>query len=248
MPHVRKLWHLGSKEFSIRNCKYTLLQKNLQLCYSAILNVELHCSSIVKTKILFYSFSLSSCLLTLPLSQLYLLRLSLSFRFLPLPLLSLNDFSLSLYSPSGHHWPPSPSNAKPRPHLNVLLQCGFDVLLRWVCSEVGVVCSDGGACCLLRWVWCGFDGFAPMWVWFAPIMMHVVCSDGSWIRWQVWIGGSMYHGSDGGVGLDQLWPVGLDHGDWWVSRWRLVGFWVWIDVVCVDWCCGFGLVLLWPVL
>ena len=26
----------------------------------------------------------------------------------------------------------------------------------------------------------------------------------------------MYHRSSGGVGLDQLWPVGLDGGDWWI--------------------------------
>ena len=26
----------------------------------------------------------------------------------------------------------------------------------------------------------------------------------------------MYHRSSGGVGLDQLWPVGLDAGDWWI--------------------------------
>ena len=39
----------------IRTCKKLLLQKNLQLCYSAILNVELHCSSIVKQNIISYS-------------------------------------------------------------------------------------------------------------------------------------------------------------------------------------------------
>ena len=49
-----------------------------------ILNIESHCISIVKTKILF-SISLI-CLLTLPLSQLS--PTSLSFKFLPLPLLS----------------------------------------------------------------------------------------------------------------------------------------------------------------
>ena len=27
--------------------------------------------------------------------------------------------------------------------------------------------------------------------------------------------------------------VGFDHGDWWVSLWRLVGFWVWIGALCV---------------
>ena len=26
----------------------------------------------------------------------------------------------------------------------------------------------------------------------------------------------MYHGSGGGVGLDRLWPVDLDCGDWWI--------------------------------
>ena len=56
----------------------------------------------------------------------------------------------------------------------------------------------------------------------------------------------MYHGSGGGVGLDQLWLVGLDRGNWWVSQWRLVGldqwsWWVswwrlvdfWVNVCCV---------------
>ena len=47
--------------------------------------------------------------------------------------LSLLDFSLSLCSPSSHRWLPSPCNAKPRPRL--------DVLLQWVCFDVGVVCG-----------------------------------------------------------------------------------------------------------
>ena len=34
----------------IRTCKNQVLQKNLQYCYSVILKVELHCSSIVKRK------------------------------------------------------------------------------------------------------------------------------------------------------------------------------------------------------
>ena len=79
-------------------------------------------------------------------------------------------------------------------------------------------------------------------------MIRVVCSDGSWVRCWVWISGSVYHGSGGGVGLDRLWLVGLDRGNWWVSQRRLVGFWVWIGAMSVDRCCGFGSVLLWPVL
>ena len=51
----------------IRTCKILLLQQNLQLCYNAILNVESHCSSIVKQKkktktkkfILFHFFAFS---------------------------------------------------------------------------------------------------------------------------------------------------------------------------------------------
>ena len=31
-------------------------------------------------------------------------------------------------------------------------------------------------CCLLRWVRCGFDGFAPMWVWFTLIGV-------SWVKY-----------------------------------------------------------------
>ena len=58
---------------------------------------------------------------------------------------------------------------------------------------------------------------------------------------------SVYHGSSSGVGLDPLWPVGLDHGDrwvwiggdWWVSGFGLV-LCVWIGATC-----GFGSVLLW---
>ena len=26
----------------------------------------------------------------------------------------------------------------------------------------------------------------------------------------------MYHGPSGGVGLDRLWPVDFDYGDWWI--------------------------------
>ena len=205
------------------------MQKNLQLCYSVILNVELHSSLILKTKILFYSFSLSS-VSWLSHSLNFVSHVSLSFKFLLLPLLSLSDFS-----PSGHRWPPLPSNAKPKPCLDVLLRCGFNVLLEWVCSDVGMVCSDGDVCCLLRWVQYGFNGFAPMWMWFVLIVMSAVCSDGSWVRWWVWINGSVYHGSGGGVDLDRLWLMGLNRGNWWVSWWRFVGFWVWFDALCVDW-------------
>ena len=88
-------------------------------------HVELYCSSIVKKK------KKKFIPLTLPLSTLCLPRLSL-FQISPSPFaLSLSDFSLSLCSPSGHRWL----------RLDVLLQCGFDVLLRWVCSNVGVVCG-----------------------------------------------------------------------------------------------------------
>ena len=45
----------AQKPYCTQTCKCRLLQKNLQLCYSAVLNVELHCNSIVKPKILFYS-------------------------------------------------------------------------------------------------------------------------------------------------------------------------------------------------
>ena len=71
------------------------------------------------------------------------------------------------------------------------------------------------------------DGFAPMWVWFAPMVMCAVCSDVASIgllRYRCGLLQSVYHGSGGGVGLDRLWLVGLDRGDWWVFWWRLVGF------------------------
>ena len=58
-----------------------------------------------------------------------------------------------------------------------------------------VVCSDGDACCLLRWARCGFDRFALMWVWFALIGV-------SWVRW--WRGfGSVLCMWIGAVGLDR---------------------------------------------
>ena len=61
--------------------------------------------------------------------------------------------------------------------------------------------------------------FAPMWLrCFALMGLCAICSNGSWVRWWIWIGGSVYHGPGDGVGLD---------------RWRLVGLWVWIDGVCV---------------
>ena len=151
----------AQKPHYVRTCKCRLLQKNLQLCYSAILNVESHCSSIVKPKILFYSFSLLTISLTLPLSQLCLPRLSLSLRCLPLLLLSLCDFSLSLCSPSGHRWPPSPSNAKSRLRLTQWrgsVKIGDHAMMCVVCVAL-MFCSDCGGV--------GFiDGFAPMFFFF----------------------------------------------------------------------------------
>ena len=40
----------------------------------------------------------------------------------------------------------------------------------------------------------------------------------------------MYHGLGGGMGLDRLWPVGLDRGDWWVFGFGLE-LCVWISAV-----------------
>ena len=102
----------------------------------------------------------------------------------------------------------------------------------WILDQHGSTeIEDCGGLCLGRWA-----------VW---VMGQVVGLE-LWVRWWVWIGGSVYHGSGGGVGLDQLWLVGLDRGNWWVSRWRLVGldqwsWWVswwklvdfWVNVCCV---------------
>ena len=88
----------AQKSHCIRTCKCKLLQKNLQLCYCAILNVESHCSSIIKPKILFYSFSLST------LSP----WLSHSLR-------SVSHVSLFLCSPSSHHHPAMPSPGRISP-------------------------------------------------------------------------------------------------------------------------------------
>ena len=88
----------------IRSCKNQVLQKNLQYCYSVILKVELHCSSIVKRKtnillvltlsiplsfsltghtlistFFFFFFFFSSLIQSLPLS-----RSSLPFHIFPL--------------------------------------------------------------------------------------------------------------------------------------------------------------------
>ena len=88
----------------IRTCKNQVLQKNLQYCYSVILKVELHCSSIVKRKtnilliltlsiplslshrshshlhiFFFFFFFFSSLIQSLPLS-----RSSLPFHIFPL--------------------------------------------------------------------------------------------------------------------------------------------------------------------
>ena len=68
-----------------------------------------------------------------------------------------------------------------------------------------VVCSDGDACCLLRWVRCvfdRFDRFALMWVWFALIGV-------SWVKW--WRGfGSVVAGGFGSVLCMWIGAVGLD--------------------------------------
>ena len=126
-----------SKMLYIRELQTQKLQIFLQYCYSAILHVELHCSSIVKIKTLFYSFSLI-CSDSPTLSP-------------------LSSSSLSL-SPS-----PFPLSQ----------------------------------CYLLRWVRCGFDGFAPMWVWFTPIGV-------SWVKWWIDMVG---HG---------LWVMGFGFGLIWV--------------------------------
>ena len=91
----------------IRTCKCRILQKNLQLCYSVILNVESHCNSTVKPKILFYSFSLSTVSFTLPLFQLYIPHLSLS---LSLSLSQISPFHFALPQATvGHHCLATPS-------------------------------------------------------------------------------------------------------------------------------------------
>ena len=92
-----------------------------------------------KTKnILLFFFSLHSVSLTLPLSQVCL------------PCLSLSNFSLSLCSPSGHRWPLSPSNAKPKPRLT---QQRPNPGRRWPLSHPAW--SDGSLM-----AWCGLMGLS----------------------------------------------------------------------------------------
>ena len=51
MLNVKKIWHFKPKNLNIWNCKSQKLQIFLQLCYGAILHVELHDSTIAKENI-----------------------------------------------------------------------------------------------------------------------------------------------------------------------------------------------------
>ena len=76
----------AQKPHCIRTCKCRLLQKNLQLCYNVILNVELHCSTIIKLN---NSFFIQSDIFSLFIFCVFS------------PLSSLNDsLSPSVLSPS----------------------------------------------------------------------------------------------------------------------------------------------------
>ena len=163
----------------IRTCKIWLLQKNLQLCYNVILNVE----SLKPNNIILFFFTfwfLSHLVLfqcfsfTLSLS----LSLSLSHKappslILTLSLISHLSFSctiagLGLWSRHGD-------------------RCGFWILDWHGSTEIG----DRGGLCLDQWA---------MWVVGQVVGLEL------WVKWWVWIGGSVYHGSSGDMGLD-----------WWVS-------------------------------
>ena len=54
MPYKAKFSIKAQKSPHIQTYRNQVLQKNLQLCYSAILKVELHCSSTVKDILIFY--------------------------------------------------------------------------------------------------------------------------------------------------------------------------------------------------
>ena len=84
----------AQKPHCIQTCKCRLLQKNLQLCYSAILNVESNCSTIIKLN--------NSFLFNLTFS------LSLFFVFF-CPLSSFNDSLSLLQSSLPHSYSVSPS-------------------------------------------------------------------------------------------------------------------------------------------
>ena len=95
MLYVGKISHKGLKNHHIRTCKNQVLQKNLQYCYSAILKVELHCSSFVKKK---KNLILLVLTLSIPLSLTPVTRSSPL--FLSFFLLSFSSFSVHSFNPS----------------------------------------------------------------------------------------------------------------------------------------------------
>ena len=110
----------------IRTCKNQVLQKNLQYCYSVILKVELHCSSIVKRKTnillvltLSIPLSLSLSLVTLSSPHFFFLFLLFSslIQSLPLSRSSLPFHIFPLYFPLNQGF-------------DVVVD-GFDVGLMW---------------------------------------------------------------------------------------------------------------------
>ena len=128
MLYVGKISHKGLKNHHIRTCKNQVLQKNLQYCYSAILKVELHCSSIVKKK---KNLILLVLTLSIPLSLTPVTRSSpfffLLFQFthsIPPPISSLSSrsFFFPLYFPLNQGFD--------------VVTDGFDVGLMWWSSWV----------------------------------------------------------------------------------------------------------------
>ena len=192
------------------------------MCYSAILHVELHCSSIVK-KYIYYFIPLTLLLSTLCL-----------------PRLSLSDFSLSLcslleISPSpfalhqatiSHHRPATPSPGR----------------VSMFCSNVALMfCSDGFA---PMWVW--FMGFSveigPAWViGHGSLKSGVGC--GLWVlnrcgSW--WISGSWISCIGWVLNRCRSWWVVVDLGlrivvDRRIWSSRFFGFFFFFGC-CYDWC------------
>ena len=151
------------------------------MSYSASLNIESHCSSVVKQKyIIIFFFTFLS--LTLSVSH----WLSLSQRARP----SQSSLFLSSHISFSHSRLALELSLVRGHGMEIGVDFGFWILDRRRSTEIG----DCGGLCLDRWA-----------VW---IVGQVVGLE-LWVKWWVWIGGSVYHGSGGGVGLDP---------------WRLVGY------------------------
>ena len=162
------------------------------MSYNASLNIKSQCSSIVKQKyiiLFFFTF------LFLTLIDSHWLSLSLSQRARPSQSLLFLSSHISL-----SHSRLALELSLVRGHgMEISVDFGFWILDWRRSTEIG----DRGGLCLDRWA-----------VW---IVGQVVGLE-LWVKWWVWIGGSVYHGSGGGVGLDPWRLVGYQCRQWSVAQ------------------------------